>query len=54
MVTKALVISNRGQALSWKVATISSAPIFLTADCVWGPDESHYEPHRYIVSGSGA
>jgi len=24
--------------------------IFVTADFVWGPDEAHYQNHRYIVS----
>ena len=26
------------------------ALIFVTADFVWGPDEAHYESHRYMVS----
>ena len=32
------------------IRSLSQAPIFVTADFVWGPDESHYSEHRYIVS----
>ena len=24
--------------------------MFVTADYIWGPDESHYSEHRYIIS----
>ena len=30
--------------------TISDAPIFVTADYEWGPDEGHYDEHRYTIS----
>ena len=43
-------VSNESQYAFWNDATISAAPIFLTADFVWGPDESHYSEHRYIIS----
>jgi hypothetical protein len=43
-------VSNLSQHAFWVDSSISDAPIFLTADFVWGPDESHYSEHRYIVS----
>jgi hypothetical protein len=30
--------------------SVSDAPIFVTADFVWGPLETHPENHRYIIS----
>ena len=45
-----LSVSNQSQHAFWNDSTISEAPIFLTADFVWGPDESHYVAHRYIIS----
>jgi len=43
-------VSNENQHGFWSDPEISDAPIFLTAEFVWGPDESHYTQHRYIVS----
>jgi hypothetical protein len=43
-------VSNQSQHAFWTDQTISSSPIFVTADFVWGPDEAHYDNHRYIVS----
>jgi len=43
-------VSNQSQHAFWTDPTVSDAPIFVTADFVWGPDESHYSPHRYIIS----
>ncbi len=43
-------VSNQSQYAFWNYPTISSAPIFVTADFVWGPEESHYVEHRYIIS----
>jgi len=34
----------------WTEASLSDAPIFVTADYVWGPSESHFDYHRFIVS----
>jgi len=31
-----------------KEPSISDAPMFVTADYVYGPDESHYSPHRIL------
>ena len=45
-----LSISNQSEHGFWTEPTISDAPIFLTADFVWGPNESHYVAHRYIIS----
>jgi len=43
-------VSNQSQHAFWNDPTISDAPIFVVADFVWGPDEAHYSPHRFIVS----
>ncbi len=43
-------VSNLSQHAFWTDRTISDSPIFVTEDFVWGPDEAHYSPHRYIVS----
>lgn len=43
-------VSNQNQHAFWNDPEISEAPIFLTADFVWGPDEGHYGDHRYIIS----
>lgn len=43
-------VSNQSQNVFWTDAGVSDAPFFVTADYVWGPDESHYSPHRYIIS----
>ena len=45
-----ILVSNQSEHDFWNDSTISDAPIFLTADFVWGPDESHYSEHRYIIS----
>ena len=45
-----LGISNQSQHDFWTAPSISGSPIFVTADYVWGPGESHYEDHRYIIS----
>lgn len=43
-------LSNQSQHAFWSDPAISDAPVFVTADFVWGPDESHYSGHRYMVS----
>ena len=45
-----LSVSNQSQHEFWTDANISDEPIFITAQYVWGPDEGHYDEHRYIVS----
>ena len=39
-------ISNQGTYAWWSDSTISDAKIFLTADYVWGPEDSHSSEHR--------
>lgn len=43
-------VSNQSQHAFWSDSAISEAPIFMTADYVWGPDDGHYGEHRYIIS----
>ena len=43
-------VSNQSQHAFWTDSTISVAAIFVTADYKWGPDEAHYDQHRYIIS----
>jgi len=43
-------VSNQSQHAFWNDSRISEAPIFLTADYVFGADEGHYGEHRYVVS----
>lgn len=43
-------VSNQSQHEFWTDSGISPAPIFVTADFVWGPDEAHYGTHRFIIS----
>ena len=43
-------VSNLSQHEFWNDSTISAAKIFVTADFVWGSDESHYDGHRFIIS----
>jgi hypothetical protein len=45
-----LSVSNQNQHAFWNETTISNSPIFITAEDVWGPGESHYEVHRYVIS----
>jgi hypothetical protein len=43
-------ISSQSEHEFWNLPALSDAPIFATADYVWGPDESHISEHRYIIS----
>lgn len=43
-------VSNQSQHAFWNDSAISDAPIFVTADYIFGPDEGHYGEHRYIIS----
>lgn len=43
-------ISNQSEHEFRAEPSISTAPIFLTADYTIGPDEYHFGPHRYIIS----
>jgi hypothetical protein len=46
-------LSNQSQHAFWNDSTISAAPILVTAEYVWGPDEGHYGDHRFMVSAYG-
>ena len=43
-------VSNQSQHAFWNESAVSEVPVFVTADFVWGPSESHYVEHRYIIS----
>jgi len=43
-------ISSQNQHAFIKYPIFSAAKIFVTADYVWGRDESHFSPHRFLVS----
>lgn len=43
-------LSNLSEHDFFSEPSLSGSKIFLTADYVSGNDESHYQPHRYIVS----
>ncbi|MBV8553517.1 MAG: hypothetical protein JOY54_19640 [Acidobacteriaceae bacterium] len=45
-----MTVSNQSQYTFWTEPSLSHWPIFVTADYIWGPGESHYSEHRYIVS----
>jgi hypothetical protein len=48
--TDDMSVSDQSQYAFWREPAVSDAPIFVTADYVWGPDESHHSEHRYIIS----
>lgn len=45
-----ITLSNQSENAFWADTSLSDAPIFVTADFVWGPDEGHYSDHRYMIS----
>jgi hypothetical protein len=45
-----LTISNQSEHIWWSDVSISDSKIFVAATYIWGPDDSHYGPHRYTVS----
>lgn len=45
-----VTVSNQSQHTFWNEPALSDAPIFVTADFIWGPDEGHYDSHRYVIS----
>ncbi len=42
--------SNQNQHAFWTESGMSDAKMFVTAEVVWGPEEAHYGPHRYVIS----
>jgi hypothetical protein len=43
-------VSAQSQNAFWTDPSISDAPFLVTADYIWGPDESHSSPHRFVIS----
>jgi hypothetical protein len=43
-------VSNQSEYAFWTEPKLSASPIFVVADYVWGPDESHYSEHRFMIS----
>ena len=43
-------VSNQSEHAFWYEPSIGESPIFVTANFTYGPYESHYSPHRYILS----
>jgi hypothetical protein len=48
--TSGVSVSDQSQHAFWNDGTISDAQIFVMVEDVWGPGESHFSEHRYIVS----
>ncbi len=45
-----VVITIQGKYALLNVSRVSPVPLFVTADYVWGRDESHFSPHRFLIS----
>jgi hypothetical protein len=45
-----ITVSNQSQHAFWRDSAISDAQIFVTANSVWGDDESVHGEHRYMIS----
>lgn len=43
-------VSNQSQHVFWSESEISEAKLFVTANYLWGPGDSHYGEHRYTIS----
>jgi hypothetical protein len=43
-------VSAQSQNAFWTDASVSDATFLVTADYIWGPDESHFSRHRFIIS----
>lgn len=43
-------VTSQSQHAFFTEPSISDAPFLITADYYWGPDESHFSPHRFVVS----
>jgi hypothetical protein len=43
-------IGNQNEHAFWMESEISASPIFVVADAIWGPDETHYSEHRFVIS----
>ncbi|HEV2202182.1 MAG TPA: hypothetical protein VGR73_20370 [Bryobacteraceae bacterium] len=45
-----VTLSDQSEDALWKEPSISEAPIFLTAERFWGPEEPHFGDFRFMVS----
>lgn len=45
-----IIVSNQSQHAIWDEKVVSNSKIFVTANCLWGPDEGHFGQHRYLIS----
>lgn len=48
-----IVLTNQSQYAFWREPGISPAALLLTADFVWARGETHFAPHRYLVTVYG-
>ncbi len=45
-----VTVSNQSQHTFWSEPELSQAKIFVTADYLSGPGDTHYGEHRYVIS----
>jgi len=43
-------LSNQSQTVFWSEPDLSDSKVFVTANGLWAPGESHYGEHRYEIS----
>src|SRR5579871_1171616 len=43
-------VSDQSWYTWWNMSAISDAPIFVTADFIWGPSDGRFTDHRYTIS----
>ena len=48
-----IALTNQSQYAFWREPEISPAALLLTADFVWAAEETHFAPHRYLVTVYG-
>ncbi len=44
-----IIVTNQADVSTWDLPTVSSMPVFLTADYIWGGMEGHYGDHFFEV-----
>ncbi|WP_263356431.1 hypothetical protein [Acidicapsa ligni] len=44
-----IIVTNQADVAAWNLPTVSSMPVFLTADYLWGAMEGHYSSHFFEV-----
>jgi hypothetical protein len=50
LLTSDASVSAQSQNAFWTDPSASDAPFLVTADYILGPDESHFGPHRFVIS----